>query len=310
MPSLSYRMLPRPFFVTAPVLICLLLCCFLLSLPSAEAGTPIQRDPLGSAIVPADQLGLPPRYRVSPESDSTTTVAEVDQVYGYPWRGVPRDQPDWRGAGRDVVYFLGYQFAFVALLYVAPESISGWTSEDKKEYSLDKWRENVSSPVWDKDQWYINYVLHPYWGGAYYIRARERGLDRAQSFFFSFLLSTLYEYGAEALFEPVSAQDLVVTPVFGFLVGEYLFAPLRDYIRAKPGELDWSDKLLLTLTDPLGVLNAQTDRLFGVKSTLQLSPVGVRGPAFGANAGSAAAGARAYSNSVKPVWGLQLRVQW
>ena len=54
-----------------------------------------------------------------------------------------------------------------------------------------------------------------------------------------------------------------MTPVVGSLAGEYIFSPLRQRIRAKPGKLDWADKAALFITDPLGVLNAETDRLLG-----------------------------------------------
>lgn len=230
------------------------------------------------------------------------------QAAGYDWRGTPPDQPDWRGVGRDVGYFLGYQFAAIAVLYVSPERISGWDSEQKKDYSAAKWRNNVSRPVWDDDRWWLNYILHPYWGGAYYVQARERGLGRSQAFWYSALLSTLFEYGAEALAEPVSAQDLVVTPVAGALVGEYLFAPLRARIRAKSGELSWTDKALLVATDPLGVLSAETDRIFGIKATLRWQPVEAPLPATALD--DLRAGRPAYLRHRTPVWGLQFRAEW
>ncbi len=230
------------------------------------------------------------------------------QAAGYDWRGKPPDQPDWGGVGRDVGYFLGYQFVAIAVLYVSPESISGWDREQKRNYSFEKWRNNVSRPVWDDDRWWINYILHPYWGGAYYVQARERGLDRAQAFWYSALLSTMFEYGAEALAEPVSAQDLVVTPVVGALVGEYLFAPLRARIRAKPGGLSWADKTLLVVTDPLGVLSAETDRIFGIKATLRWQPIGLQLPAMTLDG---AAGERpAYLRNPRPVWGVQFNAAW
>ena len=137
-------------------------------------------------------------------------------------------------------YLFGCQFAALAVLYGRPK-LSGWSDEDKQNM-FKKWRDNVSKPVWDDDTWWVNYVLHPYWGGAYYIRARERGFDQWQSFWYSALLSTPWEYGAEVLAEPVSIQDMIVTPVLGSLVGEYLFSPWRAHIRAKAGPLDWSDR--------------------------------------------------------------------
>jgi hypothetical protein len=241
---------------------------------------------------------------------SALDEAATEESSGYNWRGAPVDQPDWRGVRRDVGYFLGYQFAAIAVLYVAPESISGWDREQKRNYSVSKWRNNIRKPVWDGDAWWVNYITHPYWGGAYYIQARERGLDRSQAFLYSALLSTLFEYGAEALAEPVSAQDLVVTPVVGYLVGEYLFTPLRARIRAKPGKLDWSDKTLLFVTEPLGVLSAQTDHLLGVKTTLQWQPIGLQPPALAAGVDQAFGSPSGYPRSAVPVWGLQFRAEW
>lgn len=248
----------------------------------------------------------------APFLNHDTVLRETDSVQhaGYAWRGAAPTRPDWRGVGRDIGYFLGYQFAAIAVIYVAPESISGWDREQKENYSFDKWRNNVSEPVWDEDRWWINYILHPYWGGTYYIRARERGLDRAQAFWYSALLSTLWEYGAEALAEPVSAQDLVVTPVAGFLVGEYLLAPLQKRIRAKPETLDWSDKAILFMIDPLGVINAETDQLLGVKTTLQWQPVGLHHPALPAAMGGLAAAQAGRPLNTAPAWGLQIRADW
>ena len=168
-----------------------------------------------------------------------------------------------------------------------PEDISGWSNEQKDNYSISKWKDNVSNPQRDDDRWWINYTLHPYWGGAYYIRARERGLDRGQAFLYSTLLSTLFEYGAEALFEPPSYQDLIVTPLVGSLVGEFLFTPLRERIRARGGEPSVTDKTLLVLTDPLGALNAKTDELFGVKTEMSLQFVPVNSLAQWSGSGQA-----------------------
>lgn len=235
-------------------------------------------------LLPAAAHGAAPRilgeapWAASLQHESTPHEDATAQHAGYRWRGPAARQPDWRGVSRDTAYFLGYQFAVIGVLYVAPESISGWDREQKRNYDFDKWRNNVSRPVWDEDRWWINYILHPYWGGTYYIRARERGLDRMQSFFYSVLLSTLFEYGAEALAEPVSAQDLVVTPVAGALLGEYLFTPLQQRIRAKQGALDWSDKALLFAIDPLGVVGAETDRLLGVKTHLRIQRIGMPRP--------------------------------
>ncbi|WP_255987293.1 DUF3943 domain-containing protein [Chitinolyticbacter albus] len=176
--------------------------------------------------------------------------------------------PDWPNLKRDTWYFIGYQFAATGMLYALPEDI---THFDRDNASFDQYWDNVTHPHWDEDDGFVNYVLHPYWGAAYYIRGRERNLSRWQSFWYSALLSTLYEYGAEAFFEPVSYQDLIVTPVLGSLIGELLFSPLREHIHAQETPLDWTDHTLLVLTDPLGALNQLTDSLLGRRTMVSVT---------------------------------------
>jgi len=132
----------------------------------------------------------------------------------------------------------------------------------------------VTHPQMDSDDFYINYLLHPYWGAAYFVRARERGYSNAGSFWYSVLLSSAYEMGAEALFEEVSIQDMIVTPTVGSLVGMY-FMGVRDNIREREVTLGYrktKDKWLWVLTDPLGSLNQQFDKLFGWEAELQVVP--------------------------------------
>ncbi|MGK6308601.1 DUF3943 domain-containing protein [Variovorax sp. DT-64] len=219
---------------------------------------------------------------------------------------------DWEGLRRDTWYFVGYQAATVAVLYALPAE---QTRFDRSGASYGKWRDNVTKPAWDRDDHFVNYVLHPYWGAAYYIRARERGLDRWQSLGYSAFLSAVYEFGAEALFEPVSYQDLVITPLAGWLLGEYVFSPIRESIKAKPGEPDAMDKVALVLTDPLGALNGLTDRIFGVETQVSLAPIrpiSPSGPAAVAALGEG--GGRwpgPHRTSPRTVsWGLQLQVRW
>ncbi len=131
------------------------------------------------------------------------------------------DSRDRAGLWRDTWYFLGYQAAAIVILYAMPENVSGWSSEQKEGYSMSIWWENVTHPQMDSDDFYINYILHPYWGAGYFVRARERGYNDVRSFWYSALLSSVYEFGVEALFEEPSIQDLIVTPVAGSLVGMY-----------------------------------------------------------------------------------------
>lgn len=191
--------------------------------------------------------------------------ADGDQVTD----GVP--VKDWSGIGRDTAYFVGYQFLIIGLLYVLPESVNGWSQEQKEDYSLERWKENVGNPQWDHDKWYVNYLFHPYWGATYYIRARERGFDKLESFVYSTVLSVMYEFGVEALFEQPSYQDLIITSTVGTLLGMYVFEPVRERIKAKGEEQKWYDRMALILSDPLGAVSGLTDKVLGVKSTAKFT---------------------------------------
>lgn len=109
----------------------------------------------------------------------------------------------------------------------------------------------------------MNYVAHPYWGAGHYIRGRERGFSRKESFWISALYSTVYEFGIESFLEKPSIQDVIVTPVAGTALGFY-FEKVRDRIHSQPGPLSISDKMKLGLTDPLGALNRGVNRLLRI----------------------------------------------
>lgn len=174
--------------------------------------------------------------------------------------------PDWNGVWRDTGLLFGSQVVAGGIIYLMPESFSGWSSEQKKN-GFKKFAENVFNPVIDEDSLYINYALHPYWGATYYIRARERGLDKVQSFIYSSFISAMYEFGVECFFERPSIQDLVVTPVAGSLLGAFVFEPWRESIKRKQ-DLSWYDHAALVITDPVGVLSLGFEKMFGIKSTI------------------------------------------
>lgn len=184
-------------------------------------------------------------------------------------------RPDSAGLRRDTAYLLSYQVVTIGILYALPESISNWSEEQKQDYDLKNWWDNIRNPQWDDDKFWINYLAHPYWGAAYYVRARERGYDERASFWYSMAMSAAFEFGAEALFEQPSIQDLVVTPVGGVILGEY-FMQLRERILAgqAPGApLSPRDRTVLALTDPLGAINRQVQSWLGRNAEASLAPM-------------------------------------
>nr|MDT0253323.1 DUF3943 domain-containing protein [Endozoicomonas sp.] len=151
----------------------------------------------------------------------------------------------------------GLAFGVLGVIALLPKSVSKW---DKSEIRpIKKWWDNVKSgPVWDTDEWYINFIGHPYFGGVYYVMARSSGYNQWNSLVYSFLMSTfLYEYGIEAMCEPPSIQDIIVTPLGGWLYGEWAYQEKLN-ILASDREVMGSKGLgstALFLLDPVGKIS-------------------------------------------------------
>jgi hypothetical protein len=176
---------------------------------------------------------------------------------------------DYDGLKEDTYFFFGYQFFVIGILYVSPQSVSGWSDEQKQNFSFEKYKENIKHVRWDNDKFYINYVLHPYWGMTYYVRARERGATSLDAYWYSVLLSTMWEFGIEAMFEDPSIQDIFVTPIMGAVIGKYV-EKYREGVKSKPVRTGY-DNFMLNATDPLGSSNRWVKSLFGKKSSISFS---------------------------------------
>ncbi len=175
----------------------------------------------------------------------------------------------------------GLAVGAMGVIYLMPESWSNWDKDEVGSGNLmSNWWDNVSSgPVWDEDRWVINYIGHPYFGGVYYQTARNSGYDQWDSFIYSALMSTFYwEYGLEAFAEIPSIQDLIVTPVGGWIYGEWAHHKQKE-IEARDG-LVWGSKrwgnVALFFLDPVDNIGKGVNGLFGrdvVKTgTVRISP--------------------------------------
>lgn len=151
-------------------------------------------------------------------------------------------------------------FGVVAVIAFLPEDISGWEKGTwERGDLLNQWYENVKAgPVWDKDVWYINLIGHPYFGGVYYQAARKSGYNQWNSFTYAALMSTFYwEYGLEAFAEIPSIQDLFVTPIGGWLYGEWAFNKEKDIRRNGNRAMgsEFLGSIALFVLDPVGSLD-------------------------------------------------------
>lgn len=126
---------------------------------------------------------------------------------------------------------LGASVVGLGILYIMPESFTNWDKDDTSNI-FKKWHDNVSDgPVRDEDDFFLNYVTHPYWGAVYYMTARSAGFNAPYSFLYSAFVSTFFwEYGIEAFAEVPSIQDLIITPVFGSIIGEGFYWSKRHII--------------------------------------------------------------------------------
>ncbi len=115
-----------------------------------------------------------------------------------------------------------YGFGVIGVLAILPQESTGWESDAN---IFDDWVDNVSEgPEWDRNKWAYNYIGHTYFGGVYYQVARKSGYRQWDAFVYTTLMSTFYwEYGIEAFAEVPSIQDLVFTPLAGWVYGEWAY---------------------------------------------------------------------------------------
>jgi len=183
---------------------------------------------------------------------------------------------EMRALTEDTLYTQFALIAGVGVLVLMPQSISNWDLEELQQKSLGtRWKEHVTTkPVWDQDDWGINYVGHPISGAVYYTMARNDGMDIFESALYSTIMSSLFwEYGYEAFAEIPSIQDLIVTPLFGSFLGEGMHV-LEQRLDANGGEI-WGSKGLGSFSyfwlDPMGSMAGGLSDFFDLDVTMEFA---------------------------------------
>lgn len=137
----------------------------------------------------------------------------------------------------ELAYLQVFAIGTIGVIALLPENVSNWTEEDKTfvdgQELLDKHADNIAKgPVWDNDDWAVNYIGHSVAGSYFYVWGRQSGLSWQESAVLTTLMSTFFwEYGWEAFAEVPSTQDLIVTPLLGSLLGEgtnYLYNQIME----------------------------------------------------------------------------------
>ncbi len=85
--------------------------------------------------------------------------------------------------------------------------------------SWKKYRKNFGKLVFDRDEPFWNWFVHPISGSQLFLYYRANGYSRVNSLGMAFLSSALFEFTIEIYTEPASIQDLYQTPVIGSILG-------------------------------------------------------------------------------------------
>jgi len=183
---------------------------------------------------------------------------------------------DARALTEDTLYTQVALITAVGVLVVLPESISKWDLEELQKKSLgERWTEHVTTkPVWDEDEWAINYIGHPVFGAVYYTMARNDGMDIFESALFSTVMSTFFwEYGYESFAEIPSIQDLIFTPLLGAFLGEgmhYLEGELDDN-EGKIWGFQGIGSFSYFILDPMGNIAQGLSETFNIYVTMEFA---------------------------------------
>jgi hypothetical protein len=233
------------------------------------------------------------------KADATTYDFTIDQSPYDITLFNSREGEDQKRLWSQTKLLFGLSFGAIGVISILPSDISAWDSSDESLGS--KWWNNVSQGwIWDKDVWYINYIGHPYFGGVYYQVARKSGYNQWNSFVYSALMSTFYwEYGLEAFAEIPSVQDIFVTPIGGWIYGEWAYQQEKEIV-ADGGKALGSESLgsiALFFLDPVDKIGSGINSLFGKRvirtGTGMLSRYPTHSPAYAAN-------------TIKDYWGVDL----
>lgn len=122
---------------------------------------------------------------------------------------------------QDRYHSMGENFTHIASIYalswmIYPVVMPTTFSE---EGSLKTYRRNFGTIVWDKDEPFWNWMVHPISGSQLYLFYRARGYHQWRAVGMTFISQALWEFAVEIYTEPTSFQDNYITTVWGSILG-------------------------------------------------------------------------------------------
>jgi hypothetical protein len=279
-------MIPIKTFYFLPLLFVLCTSSFAQQIASNDIEPPITLNTTDTTLVSSEAVEIVLKDTLTPKKDSIVYLYIKDSVV------YPPARRDWKRLGLTSSMYVGATVIAFGVLWVMPESVTNWDKEEMKEKGITwKWKENVKAgPVWDEDDWVLNWITHPYCGGLYYMTSRSAGFSIIESFGYSAIMSTFFwEYGIEAFAEIPSKQDLIITPVLGSVVGEGFFYAKKSILRNDKKVFNsrfWGITTLFFI-DPFNTILDGLGYKEKVKTQMNIAPVG------------------ANQFTKTPIWGIQ-----
>ena len=146
----------------------------------------------------------------------------------------------------------GTEILGMAILMALPKRITKWEPGFVKKASSNLKEAWTLPPVWDKDDFAMNYIGHPIAGSYYYNASRSQGSSKFTSFLFSTAQSIIWEYCIEGVAERPSIQDLLITSTAGSLLGEAIH---KSTLRMGANGFSSIEKAVVLIINPLFILN-------------------------------------------------------
>ena len=157
----------------------------------------------------------------------------------------------WKKIGRAELFIGGAELLGATVLIVTPKEITKWSHDWEQE----AWRHikrSLKLPVWDDDNWKINFIGHPIAGSFYYNSLRSQNASIFHSFLFATAQSFIWEYIIEATAEKPSTQDLIITPIVGSILGESIH---RITMSMRRNGFNFFEKIFVLIFNPPFVFN-------------------------------------------------------
>ena len=213
----------------------------------------------------------PPTSKINFQKIDIKTKAGISQAYDQNSRITSKHLPDnflskrsnvpllrnehagiWKKVGRAELFIGGAELFGITVLMLCPKEVTGWSPD----WTQDAWRNMKrslsTSPVWDDDDWQLNYIGHPVAGSYYYNSLRSQDASIFHSFLFATAQSFIWEFFIEATAEKPSTQDLIVTPIVGSILGESVH---RLTMNMRRNGFNFLEKVFVVIFNPMFVLN-------------------------------------------------------